>query len=92
MHPGRGNAGMIPGLQARALMLQRSISMGDRELVDRPGFDIWCKYALNVPMEHEGFDPSLLTVCQKRLLESNKCGGGRSNRKLNTLETSQQRI
>ncbi|MHB2018227.1 MAG: IS1182 family transposase [Candidatus Xenobia bacterium] len=68
MYARRGRPSVPPSLLVRALALQNHDNISDRELVNRVRFDLRYKYALNVPIDYEGFDPSLLTVFRSRLL------------------------
>jgi hypothetical protein len=72
MYSKRGRASVPPSLLVRALFLQNHDNVSDRELVNRIRFDLRYKYALDVPIDYEGFDPSLLTVFRARLLVHEK--------------------
>lgn len=69
---GTGRPTLPPSLLARALILQNYASCSDRELVDRIRFDLRYKKALDLPVEHPGFHPSLLSHFRARLLLNNK--------------------
>jgi len=72
MYRAGGRPSVPPSLLAMALMLQMYTDVSDRELVQRLRFDLRFKYALNVPIEYPGFDPSLLSHFRSRLLEHEK--------------------
>ena len=56
----------------KVLILQNYENLSDREALEMLRFDIRWKYALNVPMDYEGFDRSLLVYFRARLLINNK--------------------
>lgn len=69
---GLGRPCVPPSLLVKSLMLQNYSNLSDRDLVDAIRYDIRYKYALNLPLNHEGFDPSLLSVFRARLLVNDK--------------------
>lgn len=69
---GLGRPCVPPSLLIKALILQNYANLSDRELVDEIRFDIRYKFALNLPLDYEGFDPCLLSVFRARLLVSDK--------------------
>lgn len=74
MYRAGGRPSVPPSLLAMALMLQMYANVSDRELVNRLRFDLRFKYALNVPIEYPGFDPSLLSHFRSRLVKHEKEG------------------
>jgi transposase/IS5 family transposase len=69
---GLGRPCVPPSLLVKSLILQNYANLSDRDLVDAIRYDIRYKYALNLPLDHEGFDPSLLSVFRARLLVKDK--------------------
>jgi hypothetical protein len=52
--------------------LQNYENLSDREALEMLRFNIKWKYALNVPVDHESFDRSLLVYFRAPLLVNNK--------------------
>jgi hypothetical protein len=69
---GLGRPCVAPSLLVKTLVLQNYANLSDRDLVDATRYDIRFKYALNLPLNYEGFDPSLLSVFRARLLVNSK--------------------
>lgn len=69
---GLGRPCIPPSLIVKSLILQNHENLSDRDLVDAIRYDIRYKYGLNLPLNHEGFDPSLLSVFRARLLVNDK--------------------
>jgi IS5 family transposase len=69
---GLGRPCVPPSLMVKSLILQNYANLSDRDLVDAIRYDIRYKYGLNLPLNHEGFDPSLLSVFRARLLVNDK--------------------
>ena len=69
---GLGRPCLPPSLLVKALILQNYANLSDRDLVDAIRYDIRYKYGLNLPLDDQGFDPSLLSVFRARLLVNDK--------------------
>jgi len=63
-----GRPSVPPARLAKVLILQHHDNVPDRQALNMVRFNILWKYALNVPLDYAGFDPSLLTVFRARLL------------------------
>jgi len=61
-----------PARLTKVLILQNYENLSDRGALEMLRFDIRWKYALNVPMDYEGFDRSLLVYFRARLLINHK--------------------
>ena len=67
-----GRPSVPPARLTKVLILQNYENLSDREALEMLRFDIRWKYALNVPMDYEGFDRSLLVYFRARLLINHK--------------------
>ena len=67
-----GRTSVPPARITKALILQNYEGLSDREALEMLRFNIKWKYALDVPMDYEGFDRSLLVYFRARLLVNNK--------------------
>lgn len=67
-----GRPSVPPARLTKVLILQNYENLSDREALEMVRFNIKWKYALNVPMDYEGFDRSLLVYFRARLLTNNK--------------------
>lgn len=65
---GLGRPCIPPSIMVKTLILQNYLGRSDREMADALRFDIRVKYGVDVPIDYEGFDASLLTVFRARLL------------------------
>jgi hypothetical protein len=72
MYKSGGRPSVPPSLLAMCLLLQMYMNVSDRELVSRIRFDLRVKYALNLPIDHAGFDSSLLSHFRSRLVKHKK--------------------
>jgi len=66
------NGSVPPARLTKVLILQNYERLSDREALEMLRFNIKWKYALNVPIDYEGFDRSLLVYFRARLLVNNK--------------------
>ena len=66
--PDNGRPSVPPARLAKVLILQHHDNVSDRQALHMVRLNIAWKYALNVPLDYAGFDPSLLTVFRARLL------------------------
>ncbi len=67
-----GRPSVPPARITKVLILQTYEHLSDREALEVLRFNIKWKYALDVPMDYEGFDRSLLVYFRARLLINNK--------------------
>ena len=67
-----GRPSVPPARLTKVLILQTYETLSDREALEMVRFNIKWKYALNVPINYEGFDRSLLVYFRARLLINNK--------------------
>jgi len=67
-----GRPSVPPARLTKTLILQNYESLSDRQALEMLRLNIAWKYALNVPINYEGFDPSLLTQFRARLIVNNK--------------------
>jgi len=67
-----GRTSVPPARLTKVLILQNYEDLSDREALENIRFNIKWKYALNVPIDYEGFDRSLLVYFRARLLVNNK--------------------
>ena len=67
-----GRPSVPPARMTKVLILQHYEGLSDRQALEMLRFNIKWKYALNVPLNYEGFDDSLLTHFRARLLTNNK--------------------
>lgn len=68
----RGRHSVPPSLLARVSLLQSLEGTSDRETVDRVRCDLRWKVALQLPLEDEGFHPTVLTYFRERLRSSER--------------------
>lgn len=66
----RGRHSVPPSLLAKASLLQSLEGTSDRETVDRVRCDLRWKVALQLPLDDEGFHPSVLTYFRERVRTS----------------------
>ena len=57
-----GRTSVPPARLAKVLILQNYEGLSDREALEMLRFNIKWKYALDVPIDYEGFDRSLLYI------------------------------
>lgn len=67
---GRGRHSVPPSLVAKVMLLQSLEGTSDRETVDRVRCDLRWKVALGLPLDDEGFHPTVLTYFRERLRKS----------------------
>jgi len=67
-----GRPSVPPARLTKVLILQNYENLSDREAVKMVRFNIQWKYALDVPIDYEGFDRSLLAYFRARLLINNE--------------------
>jgi len=67
-----GRPSVPPARLTKVLILETYENLSDREALEMLRFNIKWKYALNVPINYEGFDRSLLVRFRARLLINNK--------------------
>jgi len=67
-----GRPSVPPARITKVLILETYEDISDREALEMLRFNIKWKYALDVPMDYEGFDRSLLVYFRARLLINNK--------------------
>ncbi|MEA1964802.1 MAG: IS1182 family transposase [Candidatus Aerophobetes bacterium] len=67
-----GRPSVPPARLTKVLILQNYENLSDREALEMVRFNIKWKYALDVPIDYEGFDRSLLVYFRSRLLINNK--------------------
>lgn len=66
----RGRHSVPPSLLAKVSLLQSLEGISDRETVDRVRCDLRWKVALQLPLDDEGFHPTLLTYFRERVRNS----------------------
>jgi len=67
-----GRPSVPPARLTKVLILETYENLSDREALEMVRFNIKWKYALDVPLNYEGFDRSLLVYFRARLLANNK--------------------
>ena len=67
-----GRPSVPPARLTKVLILENYENLSDREALEMVRFNIKWKYALDVPLDYEGFDRSLLVYFRARLLINNK--------------------
>ena len=67
-----GRTSVPPARLTKVLILETYENLSDREALEMLRFNIKWKYALDVPINYEGFDRSLLVYFRARLLANNK--------------------
>ena len=67
-----GRPSVPPARITKVLILQHYENISDRKALQDVRFNIKWKYALNVPIDYEGFDRSLLVYFRARLLANKK--------------------
>ncbi len=67
-----GRPSVPPARLTKVLILQNYEGLSDREVLEMVRLNIAWKYALDVPIDYEGFDRSLLVYFRARLLVNNK--------------------
>lgn len=70
--PSRGRHSVPPSLLAKVLLLQSLEGTSDRETADRVRRDIGWKVALRLPLQDEGFHPTVLCYFRERLRRSDR--------------------
>jgi IS5 family transposase len=70
--PSRGRHSVPPSLLAKVLLLQSLEGTSDRETTDRVRRDIGWKVALRLPLQDEGFHPTVLCYFRERLRRSER--------------------
>lgn len=70
--PGRGRHSVPPSLLAKVLLLQSLEGTSDRETLDRVRCDLRWKVALHLPLDDEGFHPTVLCYFRERLRGSER--------------------
>lgn len=68
----RGRHSVPPSLLAKVLLLQSLEGTSDRETIDRVRRDIGWKVALRLPLQDEGFHPTVLCYFRERLRRSER--------------------
>jgi IS5 family transposase len=68
----RGRHSVPPSLLAKVSLLQSLEGTSDRETVDRVRCDLRWKVALGLPLDDEGFHPTVLTYFRERLRNSER--------------------
>jgi transposase len=64
----RGRPSIPPSRLARVMLLQYRTGLSDREAMEAVRWDLRWKVALDLPVDHTGWDPSTLTYFRARLL------------------------
>lgn len=67
-----GRPSVPPARLTKVLILETYEDLSDREALEMLRFNIKWKYALDVPLDYEGFDRSLLVYFRARLLINHK--------------------
>jgi len=67
-----GRPSVPPARLAKILMLQYYENLSDRQALEMVRFNIKWKYALDVPLDYEGFDRTLMVYFRARLLANKK--------------------
>lgn len=67
-----GRPSVPPARLTKVLILETYENLSDREALEMLRFNIKWKYALDVPLDYEGFDRSLLVYFRARLLINHK--------------------
>lgn len=67
-----GRPSVPPARITKVLILENYENLSDREALEMLRFNIKWKYALDVPLDYEGFDRSLLVYFRARLLINHK--------------------
>ncbi len=70
--PRRGRLSVPPSLLAKVQLLQSLEGVSDRQAVDNVRCDIRWKVALNLPLTHEGFHPTVLVYFRERVRTSER--------------------
>lgn len=70
--PARGRHSVPPSLLAKVQLLQSLEGTSDRETVERVRRDIGWKVALGLPLQDEGFHPTVLVYFRERLRRSER--------------------
>ena len=65
---GRGRPSIPPSALAKVLLLQYRTGLSDREAMEAVQWDLRWKAALDLPVDHQGWDPSSLTRFRARLI------------------------
>jgi Transposase DDE domain/Transposase domain (DUF772) len=65
---GVGRPSIPPSLLARVMLLQYRTGLSDREAMEAVRWDLRWKAALDLPVDHTGWDPSTMTRYRARLL------------------------
>ena len=68
--PTKGRPSVPPSLLAKVLLLQSLEGTSDRETTDRLRCDLRWKVALGLPLQYEGFHPTVLCYFRERLRKS----------------------
>ena len=69
---GRGRPSIPPSQLAKVLLLQYRSGLSDREAMEAVQWDLRWKAALDLPVDHQGWDPSSLTRFRARLMLHDK--------------------
>src|SRR5258708_8293475 len=69
---GRGRPSIPASVMASILVLQTLHDLSDRETAQAARCDLRWKVATGMALDHNGFDPTTLVYCRKRLAESNR--------------------
>lgn len=69
-HASTGRRSVPPSLLAKVMLLQSLEGTSDRETLDRVRCDLRWKVALGLPLQDEGFHPTVLTYFRERLRNS----------------------
>jgi IS5 family transposase len=70
--PSRGRHSVPPSLLAKVVLLQSLEGISDRETLGRVRRDLGWKVALRLPLQYEGFDPTVLVYFRMRLRRSER--------------------
>ncbi|MDD3927520.1 MAG: IS1182 family transposase [bacterium] len=66
--PDTGRPGIPPSIIAGVLILQRNDEVSDYEAIEKLKYDLRWKYALNLPLDYEGFDRTVLVKFRSKLI------------------------
>jgi len=69
-----GRPSIPPSLLAKVLLLQHRTGVSDEQAMECVGWDLRWKVALGLPVDHQGWHPTLLTKYRARLLLHRKEG------------------
>lgn len=70
-----GRPAIPPAIKAMALMIQRHYAASDREMEKLTRYHLAVKYALGIPMNHQGIDHSSLSKFRSMMIEGSQDKG-----------------